>query len=212
MKEPILVFGSGGQAKVTIDILELRGSIKIAGMIDNTSESKGFMGYKILGGDDELSQLGLKSGVLAIGDNYIRSKVANKILSIIPDFKFVNAIHPSAQICNNVEIGEGSMIMAGVCINSSAIIGSHCIINTNATIDHDDNIGNFVSLNPGVSLGGKVTIGAYSSIGLGSSVIHELSVGEHAIVGAGSVVVKDIPSNVIAYGNPCRVVRHHDIA
>ena len=211
MKEPVLVFGCGSQTKAMLDILE-SGSFEIAGMIDNFSKKKEFMGYKILGGDDELPQIGIKCGVLGIGDNYIRSKVANKILSIIPDFKFVNAIHPSAQICNNVKIGEGSIIMAGVCINSSATIGLHCIINTNASVDHDDNIGNFVSLNPGVSLGGKVTIGAYTSIGIGSSIIDEISIGEHTIVGAGSVVVRNIPSNVIAYGNPCRPVRHHDIA
>ena len=43
-------------------------------------------------------------------------------------------------------------------------------------------------------------------MGAGSSVIQQVKIGESSIIGAGSVVVKDIPSMVKAYGNPCRVV------
>ena len=34
-----------------------------------------------------------------------------------------------------------------------------------------------------------------------------VSIGDNSVIGAGSVVTKDIPSNVVAYGNPCKVVR-----
>nr|KEH96466.1 maltose O-acetyltransferase [Clostridium botulinum D str. 16868] len=36
-----------------------------------------------------------------------------------------------------------------------------------------------------------------------------IKIGENVVIGAGSIVTKDIPSNKVAYGNPCRVVREN---
>ena len=44
-------------------------------------------------------------------------------------------------------------------------------------------------------------------IGTGSMIMKGVTIGENSIIGAGSVVVKDIPANVIAAGNPCKVIR-----
>ncbi|MEK1352395.1 sugar O-acetyltransferase [Limosilactobacillus fermentum] len=49
----------------------------------------------------------------------------------------------------------------------------------------------------------EVTIGDHIS----DSVLPGVTIGENSIIGAGSVVTKDIPANVIAAGNPCRVIR-----
>jgi acetyltransferase-like isoleucine patch superfamily enzyme len=42
---------------------------------------------------------------------------------------------------------------------------------------------------------------------MGTNIIDGIEIGSNTIIGAGSLVVKDIPSNVVAYGNPCRVIR-----
>ena len=44
-------------------------------------------------------------------------------------------------------------------------------------------------------------------MGVGSCVIQGINIGKNCFIGAGSVVVSDIPDNVVAYGNPCKVVR-----
>ena len=36
---------------------------------------------------------------------------------------------------------------------------------------------------------------------------HGIAIGENTVIGAGAVVVADIPADVVAYGNPCRVIR-----
>ena len=74
----------------------------------------------------------------------------------------------------------------------------------------------------------KVTIGEYAMIGPNVAIyaaghpIHPqarnsgyeygapVTIGDNVVIGAGSVVTKDIPSNVIAYGNPCRIARKND--
>lgn len=52
-----------------------------------------------------------------------------------------------------------------------------------------------------------ITIGSDVWIGAGSQILPGVTIGDNVVIGAGSVVTKDIPSNVVAYGNPCKVVR-----
>jgi acetyltransferase-like isoleucine patch superfamily enzyme len=58
-----------------------------------------------------------------------------------------------------------------------------------------------------VALGGTVHIGAGTHIGVGAVVRNNRSVGEWSVVGVGAAVVTDLPSDVVAYGVPARVVR-----
>lgn len=59
----------------------------------------------------------------------------------------------------------------------------------------------------GYQYNAPVKIGARCWIGAGALVMPGVTIGEGTVIGAGSVVTKDIPANVVAYGNPCRVVR-----
>ena len=52
-----------------------------------------------------------------------------------------------------------------------------------------------------------VRIGKNVWIGAGAIVLPGVTIGDHSVIGAGSVVTKDIPPNVVAVGNPCRVLR-----
>ncbi|MBQ8637738.1 MAG: galactoside O-acetyltransferase [Lachnospiraceae bacterium] len=59
-----------------------------------------------------------------------------------------------------------------------------------------------------------VTIGDHCWIGAGATICPGVTIGDNTVIGAGSVVTQDIPANVIAVGNPCRVVREisdHDL-
>ncbi len=53
----------------------------------------------------------------------------------------------------------------------------------------------------------SVRIGENCWIGAGAVILPGVTIGDNTVIGAGSIVTKDIPANVIAVGNPCRVVR-----
>ena len=61
--------------------------------------------------------------------------------------------------------------------------------------------------NTGLEYGKKVKIGNNCWIGGSVTINPGVSIGDNVVIGSGSVVTKDIPSNVIAVGNPCRVIR-----
>ena len=63
------------------------------------------------------------------------------------------------------------------------------------------------TINPGVNIAGNVTIGEGCQIGIGANIIDGVKIGDNTIIGAGSLVTKNIPDNVVAYGNPCKIIR-----
>ncbi|WP_050183519.1 DapH/DapD/GlmU-related protein [Domibacillus robiginosus] len=106
-------------------------------------------------------------------------------------------------------------------------IGDDCYINANLTLvdDYQITIGNGVLIAPNVTITvtghpvhhelrkhGEmytfpVTICDNVWIGANVVILPGVTIGENSVIGAGSVVTKDIPKNVIAVGNPCRVFR-----
>ena len=58
-----------------------------------------------------------------------------------------------------------------------------------------------------MDIGKPITIGDYVWIGGSSVVCPGVTIGNNVVIGAGSVVTKDVPDNVVAAGNPCRVIR-----
>jgi acetyltransferase-like isoleucine patch superfamily enzyme len=101
--------------------------------------------------------------------------------------------------------------MAGVIINPMAKIGNHTFFATGSQIEHDCTIEDFASVSAGSVLGGYVHIKRYSAITLNVTILDRLIIGENCVVGSGSLVLKDIPDNILAYGNPCKNIRYRPI-
>lgn len=202
MKE-IIIIGSGGHAKVIIDILE-RSNKKIYGILDDDLNKKDLkvLGYSILGTTKDIEKYKQNySFIIGIGNNAIRKKIAieNK------DLNYEQAIDPSAIISKNIKIGTGTVIMPGAIINVDSKIGNHCIINTGAIIEHDNIIEDYVHISPKGVLCGGVKIGEETWIGANSVIIQGIKIKEKSIVGAGSVVVRHINKGIVVYGNPARI-------
>jgi len=135
-----------------------------------------------------------------------------KIVEILnPDKnKFMNIIHDGLDISHTSKLGIGVIINSKVSIAAHTIIGDFVSINRHVSIGHHTNIGDYCSINPGVNIAGNVTIGEGTTIGIGTNIIDGIKIGKNSIIGAGSIVTKDIPDNVVAYGNPCKIIRQNE--
>ena len=86
-------------------------------------------------------------------------------------------------------------------------IGDDCFVGPNVSIYTACHSTNPVERNSRKEWALPVTIGNNGWIGGSVTILPGVTIGDNLTIGAGSVVVKDIPSNVIAVGNPCRVIR-----
>ncbi|MGM0945876.1 MAG: acetyltransferase [Bacteroidota bacterium] len=124
--------------------------------------------------------------------------------------RYTQIIHASSYISKSATIGEGTMVEPMCVVSSMATLGDAVTIKRSASIGHHCNLGDFVNINPGAVLSGYVNVGFGTEIGSGTVISNNVSIGEKCLIGAGSVVTKDIPDGVVAFGNPCRVVRPNE--
>jgi acetyltransferase-like isoleucine patch superfamily enzyme len=123
-------------------------------------------------------------------------------------------VHKNVKLARNVrvslgmKIDEGSFINYGAYIDGPVKIGKYCLIGYNSNLISNSHElayqpltrrGNVPCVPPIIS--------DYVWLGAGSTVLPGVTIGQGSIIGAGSVVTKDIPANVIAVGNPCKVIK-----
>lgn len=196
----IFLIGAGGHGKVIADIL-LGNNQKDITFVDINPIVKNLSSFEVISKIPNLKST--DSIIVCIGNNNIRRKNVLELKG-----PFTKAIHPKACVANQVEVGEGTVVMAGAVINADAKIGFHCIINTNASVDHDCIIDNFVHISPNATLSGGVRIGEGTHVGAGAVLIPGICVGRWVTIGAGSVVIEDIPDFSTVVGNPGRIIKN----
>jgi sugar O-acyltransferase (sialic acid O-acetyltransferase NeuD family) len=137
--------------------------------------------------------------VVAIGDPSTRKRVVN---NLPPDTTFATIIHPSAVISEWVEIGEGSIVTAGVVLTCNIKIGKHAHLNLHTTIGHDCIMGDFFTTAPGANISGSCHFGDCVYFGTNAAVRQGVKITDNVTIGMGGVVVKDINEQGVYIGNP----------
>lgn len=204
----LIIIGAGGHGKVAADCAHETQQFEQIQFLDGKfPDLQNVASWKVVGHQDNFAEFDNENTwfFVAIGNNAIRHKKQQMLQK--GGQKIATLIHPNACIAKDVNIGAGTLILAGAVVNIATNIGAGCIINTGATVDHDCQLGQFSHIAPGVNLAGAVSIGREVFIGVGVAVIQCLSIGDNSIVGAGSVVLTDLPKRVTAVGTPARVIK-----
>ncbi len=145
--------------------------------------------------------------VIAIGDNFWRESVYERLRPRVRTERFVNVIHPGATVSHYAHLGMGSIVLAGCRIGPNATVGNFPYLNANTVVAHDCIIGDYVSMGAGATLAGRVEVGKRSSLGLNSSVRERCVISNDVIVGANGFVNFDTPPTCILGGVPAKVLR-----
>jgi sugar O-acyltransferase (sialic acid O-acetyltransferase NeuD family) len=147
--------------------------------------------------------------LVAMGDAHIRAVIGKRLLE--NDFTLGKLVCHTAIISESAMIKEGVIISPWVLVSNNARIGSNTAVNIQSIIGHDVTIGQNCSISSMVNIGGGSTIGDSVYIGMGALIKEKITIGDNSIIAMGAVVYNDIPSDVIAVGNPARVSRRNDL-
>jgi acetyltransferase EpsM len=206
----IVIFGAGNLASNIIDILrqkyfEILGFISTEkpGTIANTLPVLGDIEYY-----KNNQALQKEYFHIAIGENSVRYNILEMIKN--NEDKLLSIISNQCLISDNCDICNGTYISHGAILQHDVSVGKCCIIDTGVILEHHVQIGEYVNISPSATLCGGVKVGNGAIIGAGATVIEKIVIGENSLIGAGSVVIQDIEPNVIAVGNPARIIKRRD--
>jgi len=203
----ICIFGTGGFGRETLlciidgnatTNLDIKESVCFMAEDDHITETN-IMGIDVI----PFSKFDPKlyNVVVAIGDPNTRKKIVE---SFPKETTFTTIIHPNALISEWVEIGEGSIITAGVILTCNIKIGKHSQLNLQTTIGHDCELGDYFTTAPGANISGNCIFGEKVYFGTNASVRQGVSICNDVTIGMGGVVVKNILDSGVYIGNPLK--------
>ena len=209
--EEIVVVGGGGHAKVVLSILRKLNRFNVLGYTD-LKDNGTLLKAHFIGSDTELpsfaaTRAGLNAviGVGQVGLGTLRHDLLARLRRI--GLRFPEIVSPASTVNEEVEIGEGVVVMDGAIVNVGSKIGRGAIVNTNTTIEHDVTLEEWVHVAPGATISGGASIGSFSMIGAGATVIEGIHIAANTIVGAGATVIHDLSEPGVYIGCPARRIR-----
>ena len=202
MSKDIYIYGAGGHAKVVAATAKQLG-YRVSGFWEDSRENIGktFQGSLIIPFEK------VPAGAfifIAFGNNQLRQQKGEYLKK---SFKIPTLVHPSAQVAEDVNLGEGCYIGACANIDPSCTIGDFCIINNGANLSHDTIIESGCHICGGVQIAGHCHIKQKTMLGIGSCVIENISIGKNCMIGAGATVVREMPDGIIAVGTPAKIIK-----
>lgn len=195
----IVLIGSGGHAKVIVDIL-MRDNINLYGYVgeENFLFNKRFHKIKHFKNDQDfikhatnINNFKLLNGIGSIPSKNSRWEVCNLYRKL--NFEFESIIDNTAFIANNVTLNIGVQILTRCILQSGVTIGEDSIINTGSIIEHDTIIGKRNHIAPGCIISGGVHISDDVHIGAGAIISQGIRIGKDSVIGSGSSIVRDVP-------------------
>lgn len=209
MNRKLIIIGASGHGKVVADVAQNLDYSHHICFLDDDGELSECGGFPVVGKSCEAKgYIGKADIFVAVGNPSTRQQVQEWLYNLGAEFPVL--CHPKAVIGTNVEIGAGTVIMAGAVINPSSRIGRGCIINTCASVDHDCQIEDYVHVSVGAHLAGAVHVQMRTWIGAGAVINNNIDISRDSMIGAGAVVIKDIERPGTYVGVPAKEMYGRD--
>lgn len=145
----------------------------------------------------------------SIRNSFIRLELLRKILPNV-DVEKIEILSPlMVDYGYNVEIGNGSYFNHNIYLMDCAkiVFGKKCFIGPNCNFYTAIHPLEFEERNEGFEIAKPITVGNNVWICGDVTVLPGVEIGNNSVIGAKSLVTKNIPDGVLAFGNPCKIIR-----
>ena len=203
----LIIIGAGGMGRtVYSNALESVGygeTFVVKGFIDdNLHALDDFDGYPpIVGTIQDYQPQSGDVFVSSIGGSSRRSCMEEIIRR---GGEFMELIHKTARIYQNVRLGKGNFIGAYTVVGNDAVVGDYNMIQSYTVIGHDVRIGNWNRIDTHVTCVGGIIIEDETNIHTSAVINHDVTVGTGAHVGALSFVIRKVKPGTTVCGNPAK--------
>lgn len=198
----IVIYGCGGHARSILGILKISiASDQLLCVDENAKQNEKILGICL---QKKYRQQKEDFFMVALGDNEQRRKMCRQLQEAGIDIynSAYTVCADSAEISENVTIGEGCFIGHNTYLGPESSVGKYSIINTGSVIEHETVIGDYTHIAPGATICGRCEIGNDVFVGAGSTIIDKIRICDSVVIGAGAVVVKDITESGCYVGCP----------
>lgn len=203
----IAVAGSGQAAEILLDYLSEDERYEVVTIIADLSEVDQKLthcGFPLISVDEFIANDFLQTvGVfMAVGyrnlnrdrDQFFRRLKRSGV-------NFLTYVHPRANVSNSVQLGIGSVVLAGSVLEPFVKVGENSVIWNNCTIAHHAVIGDNCWIAAGAIISGHACVGNNCFIGIGSIVTNRVTISELSIIGAGVLATQNVSPQSVLIAN-----------
>lgn len=189
MKDLYLI-GGGGHCRSCIDVIEMEGKFKIRGIFDmQENVGKNVLGYPIIASDTEMGKYVSPESYFLITIGQI--KTSETRVKFYNQLKTLNAnlatiVSPRAHVSKHAKVGEGTVVLHDVLVNSNANVGVNCILNTKCLLEHDVTVGDHCHISTASVVNGGCQVEANCFVGSNAVLKQTVVVPEGTLIPAGS--------------------------
>ena len=106
-------------------------------------------------------------------------------------------IHPSAVVCHNVKIGDGSIVLDNISIQPDTIIGCNNFISSNSVVGHGSRLGDHSWIAAGTVIAGDVIMDSQCFLGVNCTIVHNVKLARETFVGANCLISSDTEQGMV---------------
>ena len=203
--QPIILYGSGKLAEQVAHMIvhHFADQYEIKGFVDDfrePGEPVAFGGVTLGGLGDlaanaEVSPTNVKA-VFAIGYTNMAARFQAFQNAKKAGYNFVNLIHPQAYVEPTVQLGEGTVVLAGSVIDQYITLGPANYVHIGCKFGEQCTVGANNYFSAGSTLGGSVAIGDSNFFGINCTVVNDVSIGSSNFLNAAGLIYRDVESNL----------------
>lgn len=186
----LYLLGGGGHCRSCIDVIEQEGKFKIKGIFDiQENVGKNVLNYPIIARDEDIAKFVSQDSYFLITIGQIKTSEVR--VKFFEQLKKINAnmatvISPRAYVSKYAKVGEGTIVLHDVLINSNVEVGVNCILNTKSLLEHDAVVGDHSHISTASVVNGGCRLGDSCFVGSNAVLVQGVVIPEKTIIPAGS--------------------------